>query len=776
MALLLDRPSTSAAITEASGPAEPPELLTARHPSAVPSQDPDPCEPRVRSSSVPEAALRTVPSQTVPAAQSSAAPDADAADAPFCCAFGVCDGSPDRLRAAPGPVEATEVVCGEQPPPVPEHDADPVVVLGLPVAGSWLVAVLVAVPEQRVPAAQSTRAEEVDVADGPVPGFCPSRVRSGPEEPCERVWAWQPPPVTVQVAPPVLDFARPPSTSASAPETVLVTFPEHVPAPSAQSAVPVTSEVLASPAGMSPVAARAPVCAVEVLSHVPPVVVQVPDPVAVLSVAAVMVPVSGSVTRSPEPALRVEEVPLPVQPVVPAEQSTLDDDRLPVSPSVSPVPRPANPVPGVPSGVEASEELPAVHRPASAVQSAAPEVVRTTGAVIAFVFAAPVVAPVPAASAAAAVLPVPVAGVVVSVVTGRSPAARVVLRPVPVQPSRPSQSTTASAWLRPGRSVPANPYRSWEPGPPGSDALRAWQPPPVTSHRAVPAVAPSAGVTAACVCAACVCAPVPVVPVSGVVPVVAACGVVAVEVSTSPPVSTEACPVQPRSVAHSTAPFARAGVHPSPGDAVSRSPQPAAPAVHDADADAVRSCSDTAAGPVPARSAETWPVQPAPVQPASAPRSPTVDPSRQSPFAVSQDAFAVVVAFSLPGLVVGRSPVVLVAQRGSEPVRVHDADAVFAPFPAVTPQEETPASARQSSVSRCSAARPSPNALWYPAVRTRSSRPAPVPGSPGSAASPGARAAQEPNAPLVVQPAAASPSRSTPVSWPEAAASRSVAS
>jgi hypothetical protein len=85
VAFCVEGAATSGAISEASGPADAPELVTAWQPPVVFWQLPVPVEPRgsgEMSGSVPVAVLDTVPVQVDCPVQLSAAPDAEAADGP----------------------------------------------------------------------------------------------------------------------------------------------------------------------------------------------------------------------------------------------------------------------------------------------------------------------------------------------------------------------------------------------------------------------------------------------------------------------------------------------------------------------------------------------------------------------------------------------------------------------------------------------------------------------------------------------------------------------
>ena len=532
VALSVERAVTSGAIVDASGVADEPEFVTAWQVPVVPSQDPEPCEPRAAgdtSGSVPSAELRTRPVQGASPEQVSAAPAAEAADAPVAAPLPAAFSAsgPDSACAAPGPVDATEVVCGAHSPPPPVHDARPFVVLGAPVAGSWLVAVLVAVPEQPVPAAQSTRAEDVETADGPDAAcFCPGSVCSGPEEADEAVVAWQPPPDTSQVPPPEVVFGLPPSTAASAPVALLRTSPEQDADPSGQSVVPDACDTLASPPDPTGAvdAARVsrgslnPVEESELVEQPPPVAWHPEEPVEVLASAGAALVARGPAATSPAPVLDVRDDPVPVHPAVPAEQSTVADALLVVSAfgapgrAVSPVPwspywpsvacrpgppsapyRPSAeswssadsvdgasasdgppssvgqaPAPRDPAGAAGrgrrlSDELFAVQSPAVAEHPDVPVVVRVTGT-----------APADPDT--------------------RDPAARVSTEPDPVHPERPAQSTVASDWPRPNCSPdelsspnqPATVDASRRPRAVVTAPERAWQPPPDTEHRAAP--------------------------------------------------------------------------------------------------------------------------------------------------------------------------------------------------------------------------------------------------------------------------------------------------
>lgn len=169
--------------------------------------------------------------------QLSAAPDAEAADGPD---------PPEpvppvvvpwpRVSAAPGPVEATDIVCGLQAPPPAVQEALPVEVWGAPVVGSGLAAELVAWPAQPVaPAGQLTDPEATDTAEGPLAAAgCPGRVTVGAEEAWVVVCAWQPPWLTWQLPEPSALLALPPSTEASEPLPVECTVPEQLLDPAGQ--------------------------------------------------------------------------------------------------------------------------------------------------------------------------------------------------------------------------------------------------------------------------------------------------------------------------------------------------------------------------------------------------------------------------------------------------------------------------------------------------------------------------------------------------------------
>ncbi|MEJ3657435.1 hypothetical protein WEH80_36655 [Actinomycetes bacterium KLBMP 9759] len=167
----VDFPCTSGTITDASGPDEAPEFVTAWQPPVVPSHDPVPYEPRGSTDtlgSVPDAALDTVPVHAFTPSQASAAPAADAADGPATTGPTCFAGSaPASARAAPGPVNATEVAAAEHVLPA-VHDAVPVEVRGPPVVVSNPVELVVTVPVQ--PFGQSRFAVALDVLDGPVSG------------------------------------------------------------------------------------------------------------------------------------------------------------------------------------------------------------------------------------------------------------------------------------------------------------------------------------------------------------------------------------------------------------------------------------------------------------------------------------------------------------------------------------------------------------------------------------------------------------------------------
>jgi hypothetical protein len=162
---------TRGLIVEASGVVVAPELVTAVHPPVLFWQVPVPCEPLGSAETVglvPDAELVTVPVQEPRVGQLSAAPEAEAAEGPEPPAGSLLP----RVWAAPGPVEAIEIVCGAQVPPPAVQLAVPVEVWGLPVFGSGLDAELVAVPLQPVAvsalAGQVTEPEATDTADGPV--------------------------------------------------------------------------------------------------------------------------------------------------------------------------------------------------------------------------------------------------------------------------------------------------------------------------------------------------------------------------------------------------------------------------------------------------------------------------------------------------------------------------------------------------------------------------------------------------------------------------------
>jgi hypothetical protein len=157
---------------DAFGSLEEPEFVTAwQTPPVTPEQEPSLWEPRASGDtlgSTAEAALVTLPSQIVCPAQVSIAPDADAADGPATWRAVFIVVAADSCCAEPGEVDATEVVCAAQAPPVvvqltePEEDR-----VSLP---SVPIAELVALPVQ--PCGQSSCALELAVLEGPAAG-CP---------------------------------------------------------------------------------------------------------------------------------------------------------------------------------------------------------------------------------------------------------------------------------------------------------------------------------------------------------------------------------------------------------------------------------------------------------------------------------------------------------------------------------------------------------------------------------------------------------------------------
>ncbi len=172
VAFFVDFAATSATIIDASGPEDAPEFVTAWHPPVVPSHDPVPCDSRASGEtdgSVPVAALLTDPVHALAPSQDNAAPEADAADGPGVTAPTRLAGfSPASSRAAPGPVEATDVLAALHAPVPAVQDAEPVELRGAPTAASELDADVVTVPVQ--PCGQSSAALERDMLDGPLTG------------------------------------------------------------------------------------------------------------------------------------------------------------------------------------------------------------------------------------------------------------------------------------------------------------------------------------------------------------------------------------------------------------------------------------------------------------------------------------------------------------------------------------------------------------------------------------------------------------------------------
>jgi hypothetical protein len=105
----------SGAMIDAFGSVEEPEFVTAwQTPPVTPVQEPSLREPRGSGDtlgSTAEAALVTRPSQVACPSQTSIAPDADAADGPAARRAVFTAVSADSCCAAPGEVEATDVVC-----------------------------------------------------------------------------------------------------------------------------------------------------------------------------------------------------------------------------------------------------------------------------------------------------------------------------------------------------------------------------------------------------------------------------------------------------------------------------------------------------------------------------------------------------------------------------------------------------------------------------------------------------------------------------------------
>jgi hypothetical protein len=155
---------------EAFGSVEEPEFVTAwQTPPVTPVQEPSLREPRGSGDtlgSVAEAALVTLPSQAACPSQVSIAPETDAADGPATWRAVFTVVSADSCCADPGEVEATDVVCPLQAPPVEVQLTEPVDVrCSFP---SMPVAELDAVPVQ--PCGQSSWALEPAVLDGPAAG------------------------------------------------------------------------------------------------------------------------------------------------------------------------------------------------------------------------------------------------------------------------------------------------------------------------------------------------------------------------------------------------------------------------------------------------------------------------------------------------------------------------------------------------------------------------------------------------------------------------------
>ncbi|OSY40632.1 hypothetical protein BG845_02710 [Pseudonocardia autotrophica] len=722
--------------------------------------------------SVPDAALSTRPSQ-YPSPHSSAAPAADAADAPpskelpsspaaAAPSAGGC--SPDRLRAAPSPVEATDTVRGAHVPPPATHDACADDSRTPPEAGSWPAAELDAAPAHRAAPVQSTCAEDRDTADGPAPGCSPSSTTSGPDDDRDDDCAPHPPSVTRHSPDPLLVRARPSSNPASEADTLVRTEPEHSTAPATQSNEESARAVLTGPPTVAAgsvshqrtTAGAAPVVDSERAEHPPARVSHSDDPDARVRSPAPSSPDSTSNTGSPAPLLTVRVVPAPSHPSAPS-QSTVTSARLVVS-----VAGPADPPrPGHPAcatrGAE-SDETSAPHRPSVTSQSASPVVERCTGS-----------APS----------------------TATEPDARVCDSPDPEQPASPAQSTPVRAWARPSRSSAAISLArkagtgAAAGGSPVSAAAATSHPPAVTVHSAVPDddARRASGVLDA-----------------------SAPGAVDRE---SPSASTLALPVHSSAPPQSTVAAPAAGVWRSPAvaSAVTLHHGPS----HSADASASPVRRSASATPVSDRSPPAVTSHPGPVQSARASEPDAAAVSRQSPSVGSHTADAApdvsvvdpaVVPVPVPAPVSSPDEPAFPAHRREFPSRVQEADARSVPEPTDTPQDDTPASARQSSCSIAGSApgrppaacchtfrSPVPSPLFAlgasvpvrsPAFSPDASVPDPSPAFSLVASvpdpSPGARPAQDANAPLVVQPAAVSPSRCTPVSCPVAAASRSVSS